>query len=157
MKSYIYRPGIGLIEVQRAAPQPRVHLITDRAYENLTPVISNLARDKDGNVEVARVDISSRSKHRQYMKENGLALMDDFKETWASAAQERERFATAQQDDKAIREELNRQMYRVFDAPGIEERPKFASAENDPAMQGDVEHPRTPEYPVVQEFLPHGK
>jgi len=34
-------------------------------------------------------DISTRSKHREYMKKNGLTTMDDFKQTWADAAKER--------------------------------------------------------------------
>lgn len=39
-------------------------------------------------------DISSRKKHREYMKSNGLALTGDFKETWERAAKERERAFT---------------------------------------------------------------
>lgn len=34
----------------------------------------------------------SRSEHRQYMAQNGLATMDDFKETWAAAEKKREQF-----------------------------------------------------------------
>ena len=36
-------------------------------------------------------DISSRTKHREYMKRHGLTTADDYKETWAKAAQERQK------------------------------------------------------------------
>ena len=39
-------------------------------------------------------DISTRTKHREYMKKNGLTTMDDFKQTWADAARERAEFYT---------------------------------------------------------------
>lgn len=39
-------------------------------------------------------DISTRSKHREYMKRTGLTTADDFKETWAKAQVERERLFT---------------------------------------------------------------
>ena len=39
-------------------------------------------------------DISSRSKHREYMKATGLTTMDDFKGTWAKAKESRERYMT---------------------------------------------------------------
>lgn len=37
-------------------------------------------------------DISTRTKHREYMKAKGLATVDDFKETWAKAQEQRERY-----------------------------------------------------------------
>jgi hypothetical protein len=36
-------------------------------------------------------DISTRAKHREYMRRNNLTTMDDFTETWKQAARERER------------------------------------------------------------------
>lgn len=126
-------------------PGPRIHFITDRAYENLTPVITKL--DREG---VQTVDISSRSKHRQYMKDNGLALADDFKETWAKAEKERAALATGQHDKEAVHETVARAYYDVFESPGIQQRPERAPADNDPALNGEA-------YPVVREFLPHGK
>jgi hypothetical protein len=50
----------------------------DRSYDGL--------RATDGT------DISSRSKHREYMKANGLATADDFKESWAKAQQQRDQY-----------------------------------------------------------------
>lgn len=52
----------------------------DRSYDGL--------RAPDGT------DISSRSKHRDYMKATGLTTADDFKDTWAQAKVQRERAYT---------------------------------------------------------------
>jgi len=52
----------------------------DRSYEGM--------RAPDGT------DISSRTKHREYMKANGLTTMDDFKDSWAKAKESRERYMT---------------------------------------------------------------
>lgn len=46
------------------------------------------ARASDGT------DISTRSKHREYMKLNNVTTVDDFKDTWAKAREERERLYT---------------------------------------------------------------
>lgn len=37
------------------------------------------------------VDVSTRTKHRAYMKERGLTTADDYRDEWKRAAQERER------------------------------------------------------------------
>lgn len=50
----------------------------DRSYEGM--------RAPDGT------DISSRTKHREYMKAKGLTTADDFKDTWARAKVERENY-----------------------------------------------------------------
>lgn len=52
----------------------------DRSYDGL--------RATDGT------DISSRSKHREYMKANGLATVDDFKDSWAKAQEQRDNYRT---------------------------------------------------------------
>lgn len=52
----------------------------DRSYDGL--------RASDGS------DISTRTKHREYMKANNLATADDFKQSWAQAREQRERLFT---------------------------------------------------------------
>ena len=52
----------------------------DRSYDGL--------RAPDGT------DISTRTKHREYMKAAGLTTMDDFKDSWAKAKESRERYYT---------------------------------------------------------------
>jgi hypothetical protein len=51
-------------------------------------------RSYDGLKAPDGTDISSRSKHREYMKATGLTTADDFKQTWAKAQVERERAYT---------------------------------------------------------------
>lgn len=53
----------------------RVELMLDSHYDGL--------RATDGT------PIDSRAKHREYMSRHGLTTIDDFKETWAKAAQRR--------------------------------------------------------------------
>jgi hypothetical protein len=67
-----------LVEVESAnalLPPDSGALWGDRSYHGL--------RATDGT------DISTRSKHRQYMRERGLTTMDDFEQQWARDALER--------------------------------------------------------------------
>jgi hypothetical protein len=49
-------------------------------------------RHYDGLKATDGSDISTRSKHREYMKVNGLAMADDFQTTWAKAQEQREAY-----------------------------------------------------------------
>ena len=49
-------------------------------------------RHYDGLRATDGADISSRKKHREYMKRTGLTTADDFKDTWARAKREREHY-----------------------------------------------------------------
>jgi hypothetical protein len=53
-------------------------LAGDRHYEGL--------RATDGT------DISTRTKHREYMKRHNLTTIDDFKDTWAQAQKKRDEY-----------------------------------------------------------------
>jgi hypothetical protein len=70
----------------------------DRSYDGL--------RASDGT------DISSRTKHRDYMKAKGLATADDFKETWAKAQQARE--AYYQRGGSITKSDIERAMHQVI-------------------------------------------
>ena len=48
----------------------------------------------DGLRSADGYDLSTRTKYRRHMKENGLTLASDYKETWAKAAKEREQLYT---------------------------------------------------------------
>lgn len=85
---------IGL-EVEYA---PRVHLQTDTAYEGL--------RATDGT------PIDTRSRHREYMKANNLAIVDDFKKTWAEAPAKRAAEARA-----GLRESIERATNKLMVNP----------------------------------------
>lgn len=69
-------------------------------------------RHYDGVRATDGTDISSRKKHREYMKANNLTTVDDFKETWAKAQQERESFHT--QGGSIKRQDIERAMYQVL-------------------------------------------
>jgi hypothetical protein len=51
-------------------------------------------RHYDGVKAPDGTDISTRAKHREYMRRHNLTTADDFKDTWAKAQQERERYVT---------------------------------------------------------------
>jgi predicted nucleic acid-binding Zn ribbon protein len=58
------------------ATAPALAMVSEDHYQGL--------RATDGT------DISSRAKHRAYMKAHNVTTVDDFKDTWARAARERE-------------------------------------------------------------------
>lgn len=49
-------------------------------------------RHYDGLRATDGADISTRSKHRDYMKANNVTMADDFKQTWAQAKEQRESY-----------------------------------------------------------------
>lgn len=61
-------------------------------------------------------DISTRKKHREYMRSNGLALHADFKETFARAQADREARRRGERPDAEVREsrsEIGRIAYEL--------------------------------------------
>lgn len=101
-RRYVYDPATKeMVEItQGAEPEVRADagaLWGDRHYEGM--------RASDGT------DISSRSKHRQYMKNNNLTTMDDFTNSWAKAKEQRERLYT--QGGTFTRNDIERAMYQV--------------------------------------------
>lgn len=75
-RTYVYDEKYGLLEITRSAPEAKLHLQTDAGFDGL--------RATDGT------DISSRTKWEAYMRERGLTHPNDYRETWAKAAKERE-------------------------------------------------------------------
>lgn len=82
---------------------------------SVVPAMSGLAnalagdRHYDGLRASDGTDISTRTKHREYMRSRGLTTADDFKGTWKQAAKEREAFFTGA-PDKSLREEITKQV-----------------------------------------------
>lgn len=87
------------VPVPRESARNRGALWNDRHYEG--------TQATDGT------DISSRSKHREYMKRNNLTTVDDFKQTWAQTQKEREQYYT--QGGSFTRNDVERAMYQVMD------------------------------------------
>jgi hypothetical protein len=65
------------------------------------------ARATDG------ADISSRKKHADYMRRNGLAMASDFSEHWKQKAAERQRVMSGDADTPARREAVGRALYEA--------------------------------------------
>jgi hypothetical protein len=88
-----------------AAPPAFVHCskVMDRFFETVPGLAIHNAmagdRHYDGLRATDGTDISSRSKHREYMRANNLTTADDFTQTWKDAAKERERVYAG--DDKS--------------------------------------------------------
>ena len=76
----------------------RVPVVGDAHYDGLRSPV-------DG------ADISSRTKHRNYMKATGLALADDYKGEWAQAEKRRERVLAGDFDRKERRDAIGRAIY----------------------------------------------
>lgn len=68
-------------------------------------------RHYDGQRTQDGADISTRTKHREYMRSRGLAHADDYRETWARAAERRDDFYT-RGTDASRREDVARAIYR---------------------------------------------
>lgn len=68
-------------------------------------------RSYEGMVAPDGTDISSRTKHREYMKAKGLTTMDDFKESWAKAKVEREHYV--QHGGSFKRADIERAIYQL--------------------------------------------
>jgi hypothetical protein len=102
VRSFVQIDGVlyekGVDEIPDAASGRRTDdaLWGDRHYDGL--------RAPDGT------DISSRTKHREYMAKHGLTTADDFRSQWAAQSKQREQLFTTG-DRKAVREAVERAIY----------------------------------------------
>lgn len=76
--------------MERKLTPTHLAVVSERSYQDL--------RASDGT------DISTRAKHRAYMKAKNLTTIDDFKDTWAKQANERN--ARAAGDDVSRRHDI---------------------------------------------------
>lgn len=67
----------------------------------------------DGTRTADGVDISSRTKRREYMRVAGVADVSDFTDTWAKAEKQRETFYAGQHDKAARRDAVERAAYQL--------------------------------------------
>jgi hypothetical protein len=93
-------PPYDLYEVTEEREPPRADglLYNDRHYID--------SRASDGT------DISSRAKHREYMRANGLTTMDDFKGEWAKAAEKRAEYYTGKRGSVS-RDDIARAIHQL--------------------------------------------
>jgi hypothetical protein len=89
----------------------------------VNPAFSGLAnalagdRHYDGLRATDGADISSRTKHRNYMKSKGLTVAGDYRETWAKAQKERDALRAGTFNDKELRDILTREVMTVVAQP----------------------------------------
>lgn len=76
----------------------RLNVLGDRHYDGL--------RAPDGT------DISTRTKHREYMKRNNLTTMDDFQGSWAKAEKERDAYRTTGKGGAVTRNDIAQEWAR---------------------------------------------
>lgn len=69
-------------------------------------VYGNLGRATDGT------PIDSRTKHREHMRRNGLALASDYQDTWARAEKERAKAFSGDFDRQGRREDVARALHQ---------------------------------------------
>jgi hypothetical protein len=98
-RQYVQDPDTGeLIPKERYVPKrelnPHYLVIGDRHYDGLQAT--------DGT------DISTRTKHREYMKANNLTLMDDFKGTWQKSREQRDAYFKEGKGGATRREDVAR-------------------------------------------------
>ena len=86
-------------EYTRNPIRPMCHGTMERVLSVVpgVAVANALAGDRhyDGLRATDGTPIDTRSKHRQYMREKGVTMASDFKNTWAQAQKEREAIRTA--------------------------------------------------------------
>jgi hypothetical protein len=102
--TYVYRNiDGGGVEVFEKGTQPEAErainnaLAGDRHYDGL--------RASDG------ADISTRTKHREYMRANNLTTVDDFKGVWQKAQAERDAYRTTGKGGAVTREDIARAIH----------------------------------------------
>lgn len=105
---------------------PRRPICCEKTMERMlsvVPAMSALAnalagdRHYDGLRAQDGTDISSRSKHREYMKRHGYTTTDDFKDTWAKAQREREEYRKGTLVDSELRKEITEQVTKAVAQP----------------------------------------
>lgn len=108
--------------IREYSTEPRVPSCHGAMERHLTVVpgmsgLSNaLAGDRhyDGLIATDGTDISTRTKHRAYMKAHGLTMADDFKGTWAQAQKEREALRSGTFQDKHLRETISQEVHKAI-------------------------------------------
>lgn len=99
---YVSRPGGGVdVFVKGEEPEETraAHniLAGDRHYDGL--------QASDGS------DISTRTKHREYMRRNNLTMAEDYKNTWAQAEKARQEYRTGQRGS-VTRDDIARALHQ---------------------------------------------
>lgn len=82
-------------------------ILSGRFYENTSALIA------DERGQPLKVDIGSRQRHREFMRQRGVTTSDDFAESWKPEAEERRKANEELQETKERREAIGRSLYEV--------------------------------------------
>jgi hypothetical protein len=111
----VYRP------ISEHVANPRPYFCCQQPMERYFPPSGLNARDNvlagdrsyDGLRAQDGTDISSRSKHREYMKRHGLTTADDYTATWAKAEKAREAYRRGESGGAITRNDIAEAWHRV--------------------------------------------
>ncbi len=132
MPTYDYRcpicggSGQEFMSIREYCQNPPKPMCCEKPMErvlSVVPAMSGLAnalagdRHYEGMRAPDGTDISSRTKHREYMKKHGLTTMDDYKDSWSKAQSQRELNRLGQAEDKALRKEITEQVMTAVAQP----------------------------------------
>lgn len=98
---------------------PGCHGVMQRKL-SVVPAMSGLAnalagdRHYDGLRAIDGSDISSRTKHREYMKRNNLTMTSDFTNSWKESERQRSQLRDASFQDKELRTSVASQVYTAI-------------------------------------------
>lgn len=106
-------------EYSRAPEVPECHGAMERKLA-VVPAMSGLAnalagdRHYDGLQAHDGTDISSRTKHREFMKRNNLTMTSDFTNSWKDNEKQRTELRQASFQDKELRTTVAEQVYTAI-------------------------------------------
>jgi hypothetical protein len=103
-RRFVWSRELGeLVEVssdyEQAPREARDNFTSDAIYDGL--------RATDGS------DISTRSKHREYMKLHGLTTADDFKGEWERSEKRRDAYRTGKGHGAVSRDDIGRAIHQL--------------------------------------------
>ena len=107
--TYVYRsrPGGGVDVFEKGSEPER-----DDVYIAGHNVLAG-DRHYDGMQATDGTDISTRTKHREYMKRHGLTTVDDYRETWAKAQKARDEYRMTGKGGAITRDDIARAIART--------------------------------------------
>jgi hypothetical protein len=106
-QTWVYRNKTGGgVEVFEKGSEPA--LSTDAVHFALSG-----DRHYDGMRATDGTDISTRTKHREYMKANNVTTMDDFKSVWQGAQKQRDEYRTTGKGGAVTREDIARTIHQL--------------------------------------------
>lgn len=131
MPTYDYRCAIcgrqdsrvqSMREYSTAPIRPDCHGTMER-HLSVVPAMSGLANALAGDRHYEGMrgpngeDVSSRTKHREFMARTGLTTVDDFQSTFANMEKDRQKFRAAEHTDNELRKEIQQQVMTAVSQP----------------------------------------